>query len=151
MNTTDPVDLEALRGHTPGPWFIPSVMGSSGGVAHANGYVCFTAIPRKVDEARQLGESWLDMRDRTKQEREAIAAEESINARLIAITPMLLAEYERLTAELTARRARDADVEALVAALREAMEWNWLDEDAPPSTVADQCEKALAPFTGDKT
>lgn len=54
-------------------------------------------------------------------------------------------------AELTARRARDAEVEALVAALREAMGWNWLDEDASPSKVADQCEKALAPFIGDKT
>ena len=53
--------------------------------------------------------------------------------------------------ELTARRARDAEVEALVAALREAMEWNWLDEDASPSKVADQCEKALATFAGDKT
>jgi len=54
-------------------------------------------------------------------------------------------------AELAARRARDAEVEALVAALREAMGWNWLDEDASPSKVADQCEKALAPFIGDKT
>lgn len=58
--------------------------------------------------------------------------------------------WKGITAELTARRARDAEVEALVAALREAMEWNWLDEDAPPSTVADQCEKAIAPFAGDK-
>ena len=58
---------------------------------------------------------------------------------------------ELAIAELAARRACDAEVEALVAALREAMEWNWLDEDASPSKVADQCEKALAPFAGDKT
>ena len=55
-----------------------------------------------------------------------------------------------LLAELTARRARDAEVEALVAALREAMEWNWLDVDARPSTIADLCDKALLPFTGAK-
>lgn len=54
------------------------------------------------------------------------------------------------SAEITARRARDAEVEALVAALREAMEWNWLDVDARPSTIADQCDKALLPFTGAK-
>jgi hypothetical protein len=76
--------------HTPGPWFIPSTAGSSGGVAHASGYVCFTAIPRKVDEARQPGESWLDMRNRTQQDRDATAVEESANARLIAAAPELL-------------------------------------------------------------
>ena len=57
---------------------------------------------------------------------------------------------DRVIAELTARRARDAEVEALVAALREAMEWNWLDEDARPSRIADQCDAALLPFTGAK-
>lgn len=31
------------------------------------------------------------------------------------------------------------------------VEFDWLDEDASPSKVADQCEKALAHFTGDKT
>lgn len=79
---------------TPGPWFIPTTMGSSGGVAHASGYVCFTGAPRKVDEARQPGESWLDMHNRTAPERAAIAAEESANARLIAASPTM-ADYLR--------------------------------------------------------
>lgn len=60
----------------------------------------------------------------------------------------LLVTVDSVLTELTARRARDAEVEALVAALREAMEWNWLDVDARPSTIADQCDKALASFTG---
>ena len=100
---TAPIDLESLRGHTPGPWLIPSMIGSMGAVAHASGYVCFTAMPRKADEARQSGETWLDMRNRTQHDRDAIAVEESTNARLIAAAPALLAE-------LTARRARDAEV-----------------------------------------
>ena len=62
----------------------------------------------------------------------------------------LLGTLDSVLAELTARRARAAEVEALVAALREAMEWNWLDVDARPSTIADLCDKALLPFTGAK-
>ena len=62
----------------------------------------------------------------------------------------LLVTVDSVLTELTARRARDAEVEALVAALREAMEWNWLDEDARPSRIADQCDAALLPFTGAK-
>lgn len=158
MNTTDPVDLEALRGHTPGPWFIPSTMGSYGGVVHASGYVCFTAIPRNVDEARQPGESWIDMRARTQQDRDAIAVEESTNARLIASAPALLAE-------LTARRARDAEVEVLVYAAqcffdaqcsldnREAMGPNADDHDVlmrRRNVARRELDDVLVAFTGAK-
>lgn len=76
--------------HTPGPWFIPSSRGSNCRIAHTNGHVCFTAIPREIDEKRLTDESWLDMRARTAQEREAVKHEESANARLIAAAPDLL-------------------------------------------------------------
>lgn len=36
------------------------------------------------------------------------------------------------------------EVEELKAALREAMEWNWLDEqELPPREVIERCYKAL--------
>ena len=31
-------------------------------------------------------------------------------------------------------------------ALRDAMDWNWLDEDARPSPVADRCDAALSAY-----
>jgi hypothetical protein len=35
-------------------------------------------------------------------------------------------------------------IQELEKALREAMEWNWLDEDSPPpQEVVDQCNSAL--------
>jgi len=38
----------------------------------------------------------------------------------------------------------DARIAELENALREAMGWNWLDEDnPPPQSVVDQCNKAL--------
>lgn len=43
--------------------------------------------------------------------------------------------------DLRDARARIAELEK---ALREAMEWNWLDEDSPPpQNVVDQCNSAL--------
>ena len=38
---------------------------------------------------------------------------------------------------------------ALLEALREAMEWNWLDDDARPSRVAEKCDAAIALVQGD--
>lgn len=36
------------------------------------------------------------------------------------------------------------EIEELKAALREAMEWNWLDEESPPPReVIERCYKAL--------
>jgi hypothetical protein len=38
----------------------------------------------------------------------------------------------------------DPRIAKLEQALREAMEWNWLDEDSPPpQEVVDQCKSAL--------
>lgn len=37
----------------------------------------------------------------------------------------------------------------LLEALRLAMEWNWLDDDARPSRVAEICDAAIAKATGE--
>ena len=37
----------------------------------------------------------------------------------------------------------------LMEALRLAMEWNWLDDDARPSRVAEICDAAIAKATGE--
>lgn len=121
-----PIDLESLRGFTPGPW---------------RWWTSCSFDRLSSDETGKDG----DVLYATKYRDGVCGIEGTVeNKRLIAAAPSM-------HAELTTRRARDAEVGALVAALREAMAWNWLDEDASPSTVADQCEKALAPFTGDKT
>ena len=120
-----PIDLESLRGFTPGPWRLSGV-----DVVNGDDHWCING--------HALVEGFHSPTDC----RLATVYTIEANARLIAAAPSM-------HAELTARRARDAEVEALVAALREAMEWNWLDVDARPSTIADLCDKALLPFTGD--
>jgi hypothetical protein len=77
MNTTDPVDLEAMRGFTQGPW------GDSEKVVICRG---LTFIAHAHFETKE-GEA---------------------NASLIAAAPSM-------HAELTARRARDAEVAVLIA------------------------------------
>lgn len=80
--------------HTPGPWSIPLQPGAMGCIAHANGYVASVHIPRKVCEDRLDGENWLEMRERTAPERQAISAEMAANQILIAAAPDLLAALE---------------------------------------------------------
>lgn len=67
------------------------------------------------------------------------------------------AEIEALRAEVARRdgidpwavliRAQQAEARAerLAEALRLAMDWNWLDDDARPSGTADVCDAALHP------
>ena len=67
------------------------------------------------------------------------------------------AEIESLRAEVARRdgidpwavliRAQQAEARAerLAEALRLAMDWNWLDDDARPSGTADVCDAALHP------
>lgn len=83
-----------MTAHTRGPWFITNKPESLGVIAHTGGCIAFTAIPRKVNQEREEGESWLDMRDRTQAERESVKQEEAANARLIAAAPELLEELE---------------------------------------------------------
>lgn len=66
---------------------------------------------------------------------------------------MLDKAVEAMETAVAAIEARDATiatltrrVEELEGALREAMEWNWLDEDSPPPDwVVETCEGALNP------
>jgi len=79
-----------MSAHTPGPWVI---LGDN--VGCATGHVAFTTCnPRTIDETKADGESWLDMRDRTKAAREALAKEVMANARLIAAAPDMLAALQ---------------------------------------------------------
>jgi len=74
--------------HTQGEWKLSE---DEKGVS-VNGKLiitCWTARP--TDETRMIGESWLDMRERTKEERELNNYHEpKANARLIAAAPNLL-------------------------------------------------------------
>lgn len=71
-------------GITPGEWVVATGKGESGGIKHANGFIAFSASPRKASDERKAGESWLDMRHRTQGERDAIELEKLANERLIA-------------------------------------------------------------------
>ena len=72
--------------HTPGPW---KAQGET--ISCATGYVAFaTCNPRTLDETRDEGESWLDMRVRTSGDREELKMQVIANARLIAAAPEML-------------------------------------------------------------
>jgi hypothetical protein len=58
-------------------------------VANGN-LIAYTGIPRYVSEVLKEGESWLDMMNRTKPEKNAIKEEQKANARLIAAAPDML-------------------------------------------------------------
>ena len=123
MNTTDPVDLEALRGFTRGPWEVDS--------DGAGWYI--EAIPERGHSLACISSpAWQDEPDTSLDEAEA-------NAALIAAAPSM-------HAELTARRARDAEVEALVAALRVLVDNGGIG----PESMFHDARDALIPFAGDK-
>lgn len=79
---------------------------------------------------------------------------EQVRACVSSATEALRAEAAKLQALRKHHRARHksykrrhadaiARAERLVEALREAMEWNWLDDDARPSPIADLCDALL--------
>ena len=119
MNTTDPVDLEALRGFTPGPWEVDS--------DGAGWYI--EAIPERGHSLACISSpAWQDEPDTSVDEAEA-------NAALIAAAPSM-------HAELTSRRARDKDVEALVDRLAS-------DRSYSSGEAVDDLRRLLS-FTGAK-
>ena len=142
------LDLESLRGHTPGPWTWWTSCSFRRLSYRGDGDVlCAVTQSDGHPDVFLNNGGW-----------------EGPDGLLIAAAPDLFSECERLRAELTARRARDADVGALVAAAKRANG----DHTAPhdcyatgPSTGDDYldlvscpgCElaAALLPFAGDKT
>lgn len=135
------IDLEALRGFTPGPWNATNHFdddstkcdcayildgGHAGGIAQV---FISNGIPLVSEGGNDA----------------PCRAEAAANARLIAAAPSM-------HAELTARRARDAEVEALVAALKHARD----DIASLPRSLAygitslPKIDAALKPFTGAK-
>jgi hypothetical protein len=127
---TAPIDLEALRaalaaGTRAGPWFAVSAARNS-----LAWRVTLTPDDARGDICNVLGGLGNESPEAT--------------ARVIAAVPEMLAE-------LTTRRARDAEVEALVAACRlarsymsEAIEYETPCAKRDGATV----DAALAPFTG---
>jgi len=110
------VDLESLRGHTPGPWKFDKNLG------------CKTIRGGKSGPTKQA--QYTELADTHGLNNEET---DTANARLIAAAPALLAE-------LTARRARDAEVEALVAAAKRTTDaFRALGESTPFTRHADRC------------
>lgn len=96
--------------------------GSVGGIQHKSGFIAFpTCNPRSVDETRLHGESWLDMRNRTQQERDAISDEVKANACLIAAAPELLEALAACEQRLTYLAQESAPVIAELKLAREAI------------------------------
>lgn len=91
--------------YTKGPWEVSDNGGSVGAIAHQNGFIAFPCLPRRVDETRVEGESWLDMRSRTEFDRKNISEEQDSNARLIAAAPELLEALMDCTKWMEALRA----------------------------------------------
>jgi len=141
------IDLESLRGHTPGPWTWWTSCSFRRLSAQGDGDVlCAVTQSDGHPDVHIKNGGW-----------------EGPDGRLIEIAPTLLAEYERLLAELTARRARDAEVEAALNAARddlleevdEIREMYRADDYmryvAPIRERIRQIDECLLPFTGDKT
>jgi hypothetical protein len=98
------IDLDALRGHTPGPWTWWTSCSFRRLSARGDGDVlCAVTQSDGHPDVFLKNGGW-----------------EGPDGLLIAAAPDLFSECERLRAELTARRARDAEVAELVAALRHA-------------------------------
>lgn len=63
--------------------------------------ICFAAVlTSRIDEERLCGESWLEMRDRTKLDRENCAIEKKANALLISKAPEMLGMLKKLRAAI---------------------------------------------------
>lgn len=136
---TAPIDLEALRGHTGGPWEVVAHDIWDYSVCVNGGEVC-----RVTNKGRLFNRP-----DGSSEGRSANKLR--IDASLMAAAPDLRAECERLRAELTTRRARDAEVEALVEAAklaRPAGEVGWPSALILEPAHAAQLTAAIAPFTG---
>lgn len=74
---------------------------------------------------------------------QAETAEEAVNIAVKLTEQAMAANHAKASAKSAEQRA------ALLEALREAMEWNWLDDDARPSRVAEKCDAAIALAQGD--
>ena len=104
--------------HTPGPWVV---LGEN--VGCATGHIAFTTCnPRTIDETRLDGESWLDMRGRTKADRDELENEVKANARLIAASPDLLEALSSLVVQHSEADLRaDPDLHGAVKRARAAI------------------------------
>lgn len=130
--STERIDVEALRGHTPGPWSLETVATSigschkigpfPGGMARREAHACVYAdgirigIDENIPRAQELAS----------------------NARLIAAAPALLAE-------VIERRARDAAVAELVEASRSLIDMY----KRPGESSIDHYERIAAAFRRD--
>ena len=69
---------------TPGPWEESEQTGEANAIKHSSGFICFTCAPSKPSDERINGESWLDMRNRTKSQRASIEITQESNSAFIA-------------------------------------------------------------------
>lgn len=102
---------------TPLPWSVTGADGSR--IYGGNTFIASTWLPRKPNEERMEGESWLEMRERTRPERDAIDSELRANAAYIVEA---CNAYPALTARVKELEEENARLEAEVTALEFPLE-----------------------------
>ena len=86
---------------TKGEWLVKIEDGNAK-VFYPHGFLT-SANVIKVDDSRLDGESWIDMRERTKPARDTADDESNANMHLIATSPDMYEEIERDIIEIEAR------------------------------------------------
>jgi hypothetical protein len=113
LGPIDPIDLDALRGHTPGPWeWVEGTRGPRLSTPDRGKLIVMDFVRCGMQGAQPRFARWDGIGEgspRTRMGGILTKGTDHPDARLIAAAPALLAE-------LTARRARDAEVGALVDA-----------------------------------
>ena len=105
--------------HTPTPWKVEREVNI---YAEADGVHLATVWARHVRGLREGGESWIDMRDRTQQQREAAKAEWQANAAFIVRAANSHDQLvEALRAIVDAHYKEGSDVTAAIVAARDVL------------------------------
>ncbi len=137
--STERIDVEALRGHTPGPWYVEAGSGQYARRAGSLGREIM--VSANVVEDRYGDGHFTKRRISPALVFTNSAKRDAANAALIAAAPDLLAE-------VIERRARDAAVAELVKHAHTAAARLWGSDDYHDRMAGDSLSDALAAVQG---